>query len=630
MPMNPAPVDPLPLAAEFPHATREDWLKLVDDVLKGASFENRLVARTYDGLRIEPIHPRAANAAPIIGRTAATPWQVLARVELPDPAAANAEARHELENGATGLLLVFKGAIGARGFGLDRSREALTRLLEGIDCKGGIALELDLGAETGAALELADLLTGKGIDAHAADVRFGFDPFGTMARDGGSASPWPQAASTLSQQIQKLASGGWRGPFAAADGRPVHDAGGSEAQELAFVLAGAVAWLRALEASGWAIEEARRVIFFRLVADSDQFVTMAKIRAFRRLWARVEQACGLAPAPAFVSCETAWRTLTRRDPWVNMLRTTVAAFAAGLGGANAVSVLPFTTALGLPDRFARRIARNTQLVLLGESNLARVADPAAGSGGIEALTEGLAAATWLLFQQIESAGGLAAALEAGLLQQQIAQVLVERQRAIATRRAVLTGTSEFPHLAELPVAVLDAERYADVTAGTGRTFAPLPAYRLAEPFERLREASDRRLQDTGSRPTVFLANLGPLAAFTARATFAKNFFEAGGIEAVTNDGFAGAAASTDLTALAAAFRASKASLACLCSSDETYTKEAVAAAAALKDAGVRRLYLAGRPGELEAAQRSAGVEEFIHAGCNALTVLEAAYHDVLR
>src|SRR5262249_20191265 len=182
------------------------------------------------------------------------------------------------------------------------------------------------------------------------------------------------------------ASQGYKGPFAAADGRVIHNAGGSEAQELAWVLATALAYVRALEASGVALADARRMIYFRLAADADQFLTAAKFRALRKLWARVEEACGLIRAPAFIAAETAWRMMTRRDPFVNMLRATVAVVAAGLGGADSIAVVPHTAAIGLPDRFARRIACNTQLILLEESNLARVTDPAAGAGGPESLT----------------------------------------------------------------------------------------------------------------------------------------------------------------------------------------------------------------------------------------------------
>src|SRR5262249_7219812 len=285
-----------------------------------------------------------------------------------------------------------------------------------------------------------------------------------------------------------------------------------------------------------------------------------------KLWARVEAACGLTPAPALLTAETAWRTMTRRDPYVNMLRATIAVVAAGLGGADAVTVLPFTLALGLPDRFARRIARNTQLVLLEESNLAKVADPAAGAGGVEALTDELCRAAWAQFQEIERAGGVWPALEQGLIQGKVAAVRAERAKAVARRRDALTGTSNFPDLAETPPAVLD------VAPVSPPAFEPLPSQRLAEPFEALRDASDRMLAQTGARPKIFLANLGRLADFTARATFARNLFEAGGIEAPPNDGF------LDRDAMIAAFKASGAKLACLCGSDEVYAHEAVEAA----------------------------------------------------
>ena len=201
--------------------------------------------------------------------------------------------------------------------------------------------------------------------------------------------------------IRDLADQGFRGPFAVADGRIIHNAGGSEAQELAFAIAAAVDYLRALEASGVPLDAARGMIYFRLAADADEFLTIAKFRAIRKLWARVEAACGLAPKPTTVAAETAWRMMTKRDPYVNMLRTTIAVTAAGLGGADNIAVLPHTAALGLPDAFARRVARNTQLILLEESNLAKVADPAAGSGAIEDLTAKLCAAAWAQFQEIE-------------------------------------------------------------------------------------------------------------------------------------------------------------------------------------------------------------------------------------
>lgn len=615
--------DNLPLAAEFPAATREQWLRLVDGVLKGAPFEKKLVSTTHDGLTIAPLYPRAADARPL-GR-AGGPWTVMARVDHPEPAAANAEALHELENGATGLTLCFAGAIGAHGYGLDASEATLARVLDGVILEG-IELECDLGPQAReAGGRIAALARGRGVAPDAARIRFGFDPLGTMAAAGTTPLPWRDAAPAFAAAIRDLAEAGFAGPFAVADGRVVHAAGGAEAQELAFALAVAVTYLRALEAAGYGPDVARRMLSFRLAADADQFLTVAKFRALRLLWARVEEACGLSPAPVHVAAETAWRMMTRRDPWVNMLRGTVAAFAAVLGGADSVTVLPFTAALGLPDRFARRIARNTQLILQDEAHIAKVADPAAGAGGVEDLTAQLCRAAWALFQEIEQAGGAAAALESGLIQDKVGAVRAARETAISTRRDPLTGTSEFPHLQEAPVSVLDAAPVRVAPLPAALRFPPLAPMRLAKPYEALRDASDRMLATTGARPRVFLANLGPLAGFTARAMFARNLFEAGGIEAVGNDGFAAANGQTDLAELVAGFERSGAALVCLCGSDEVYAREAVAAAAALAGAGARHIHLAGRPGDLADALRRAGVGSFIFAGCDVLATLRAAH-----
>jgi methylmalonyl-CoA mutase len=609
----------LSIAGEFPPATHEQWLKLVEGVLKGGSFDRKLVHTTADGLRIDPLYQRRSDARPLAGRGAA-PWQVVQRVDHPDPAKANAQALDDLENGATGLLLVFGGGPSAYGYGLEGSDTAIARALDGVYLDG-VAIETDLSPQfKDAGHLLAALVKQRGHSPDAVSIRFNYDPICAKAVAGASPLPWSALAPLFVSIVRSLSDQGFKGPFAAANGQPIHAAGGSEAQELAFVIADGLAYLRALEAGGIALDAARRMIYFRLAADADQFMTMAKFRALRKLWARAEEACGLTPVPAFVSAETAWRMMTQRDLYVNMLRTTIAAFAAGLGGADAVSVLPHTIALGLPDGFARRIARNTQLILLEESNLARVADPAAGSGGIEHLTDDLCRAAWTLFQEIEAAGGAAEAVESGLIQQKVAAVRKQRQAAIAQRKDALTGTSDYPNLSELPGVVLDVKRVAVPPLPASKGFPALPLIRLAEPFEALRDASDAMLAKTGARPKVLLAELGSPADFTARAIFARNFFEAGGIEAVGH--------STTGARPAAALKSSGAQFACLCSSDEVYAKEAPAVARALQDAGAKRVYLAGRPGAIETELTQAGVNTFVYSGCDALATLREA-HDIL-
>jgi methylmalonyl-CoA mutase len=654
--------DELRLASDFAPASYDDWRKLVDGVLKGAPFE-KLVGKTSDGLKIEPIYPRAIGAAPVAGRAAALPWQIMQRIDHPDAATANAQALHDLENGATGLTLVFAGANGAHGFGLAPTPEAIEKVFDGIFLDAGISIELQVGPQSRmAAIHVAEYVTRKGLSPAACDIRFGLDPIGACAAWGASPYGWTVIEPAVSGAIKGLAAMGFEGPFAVADGRVIHDAGGSEVQELAFVLATALAYLRTLEGAGVALEDAQKMIYARLSADADQFLTLAKFRALRLLWARIEQACGLTPKPIFIAAQTAWRMLTQRDPYVNMLRATIATFSAGLGGANAITVLPHTLALGLPDPFARRVARNTQLVLLEESNLAKVSDPAAGAGGIEALTRELCEAAWSLFQEIEKAGGIFTSLEQNLIQRKVAAARAVREQNIARRKEVLTGATEFPNLHEAEVAVLDAKPVVLAPYGEAKfKFDALPPMRLAAPFEVLRDRSDQILKDRGARPKVFLANLGTPADFTARATFAKSFFETGGIEAIEflpsplpsgerstpQASGEGALASNrnpspapspsaqerplpmgevkDFAALATAFKSSAAALVCLCSSDKVYAQQAVAAAKALQAAGVKHIYLAGRPGEQEAALRAAGVNDFVFAGGDALVTLQEAY-----
>jgi methylmalonyl-CoA mutase len=612
--------DDLRLAADFQPATYDDWRKLVDGVLKGAPFE-KLVGKTYDGLKIEPIYPRAHGAAPVAGRAEAAPWQIMQRIDHPDAAQANAQALHDLENGANGLTLVFSGANGAYGFGLEPSAEALEKVLDGVFIDAGIAIELQVGLQSRmAAIHMAEYVKRRGVDPAACSIRFGLDPIGACAVWGSSPYSWPEIVPAVTGAIKGLAAMEFKGPFATADGRVIHDAGGSEVQELAFVLAAGVQYMRALESAGVGLEDIQGMIYARLSADADQFLTMAKFRALRLLWGRVEQSCGLAPKPLFIAADTAWRMLTRRDPYVNMLRATMATFSAGLGGADSINVLPHTLALGLPDPFARRAARNTHLVLLEESNLAKVADPAAGSGGIETLTQQLSEAAWALFQEIEKAGGVFSALTQNLIQKKVAATRGVREANIAKRKEVLTGASEFPNLHEAAVTVLDTRPVELAPYGEARiAFDALPPMRLAAPFERLRDKSDEILKKTGARPKVFLAGLGTPADFTARATFAKSFFETGGIETVDTEGF------TEPATLAAAFKASGAALACLCSSDKVYADHAIPAAKALHAAGSKHIYLAGRPGEQEAALRAAGVNDFIFAGGDALAMLQDAY-----
>ncbi|MGW2363999.1 methylmalonyl-CoA mutase small subunit [Streptomyces sp. NPDC001667] len=617
--MTVLPDEGFSLAAEFPDSTREQWQRLVEGVLRkagtsdasGSAAEGALTTPLQDGLATRPLYT-AEDAPPAPGYpgfhpfvrggrtegTAVSGWDVRQRHAHPDPRRANEAVLADLENGVTSLWLT----VGAHGTPVS----GIATALEGVYLDLAPVV-LDAGPDVAAAAgELLRLHDEHGVQ-QTATGNLGADPLGALARTGTDADPAGALATAADLAARCLRDRpGLRA--LTVDALPYHDAGGSAAQELGASLATGVAYLRALTDRGLGVDQACAQLEFRYAATADQFLTIAKLRAARRLWARVADVSGATTGAAQRQhAVTSSVMMTRRDPWVNMLRTTIACLGAGVGGADAVTVLPFDAALGLPDAFARRIARNTSSILLEESHLARVIDPAGGSWYVERLTDELAHAAWAWFQEIERAGGQAAALRSGLIAERLADTWRQRTEDLATRREPITGVSEFPNLGEPPVP----RDPAPATPGGG-----LPTVRRDEAYEALRARSDAHLTATGTRPRVFLAALGPAAAHTGRATFAANLFQAGGIEPVHDP----VAVGPDTAA--GAFARSGASVACLCSSDKLYAEQAEAVATALKEAGAERVFLAGRP---DAAQqetyRRAGVDEFVFAGGDAVTVL---------
>src|SRR6201996_416531 len=629
------PEEALAEAAEFPRASREDWQRLGADVLAksgrtglpGPEAEAALVTEVEDGLRVQPLYT-AEDAAPAPGRPGFAPfvrggrvagpvidgWDIRQQHAHPDPHRSNEAVLADLENGVTSLWLTVGGS------GLPVS--ALPDVLDGVYLNLAGAV-LDAGAEFAeAAAQLFTLWTdGPGaVPAPEASGNLGADPLGLLARTGQDAETGSQlaAAGQLAARCQREFPGV---RALTVDALPYHDAGASAEQELGLALSTAVAYLRQLTESGLTASQAAGQLEFRYAAGADQFLTIAKLRAARRLWSRVAAACGVdgASAGQRQHAVTSSVMMTERDPWVNMLRTTVAALSAAVGGADAITVLPFDSALGLPDNFARRIARNTQAILHDESSLARVIDPAGGSWYAEQLTDQLARGAWDFFQQLERAGGQQAALSAGLVAERIAQNWAQRTVDLAHRRGPATGVSEFPTRAERPVA----REPAPARPGGG-----LPRVRRAAAFEALRTRSDQQLAATGARPRILLATLGSRAVHTARSAFAANLFQAGGIETPLSEAAGGSkTAKPDLEALAEAFRASAARAACICSSDALYAEYGEAAAGALKAGGGRYVVLAGRPGDRREAWQSAGVDGFVYLGCDAVAALAAAFDE---
>ncbi|WP_405775297.1 methylmalonyl-CoA mutase family protein [Streptomyces sp. NBC_01538] len=594
--MTVLPDDGLSLAAEFPATTHEQWQRLVAGVLrksnkdvKGPQAEEALSTALEDGLRTRPLYT-AHDTAPPPGFPGFAPFVRGGRPEGNTVGGWDVRQRHatlvgdavlgDLENGVTSLwLTVGPDAIPVA---------SLARALDGVYLDLAPVV-LDAGQEVEpAARELLRLYEERGVAREAARGNLGADPLGHEARTGEESAFAPVA------ELARLCAEQYPGLRAlTVDALPYHEAGGSAAQELGASLATGVAYLRELTEAGLSVEQACAQLEFRYAATADQFLTIAKLRAARRLWARVAEVSGAPAAGAQVQhAVTSPVMMSRRDPWVNMLRTTVATLAAGVGGADSVTVLPFDHALGLPDAFARRIARNTSTILVEESHLARVIDPAGGSWYVERLTDELAHAGWEFFQWIEGLGGPAPALRSGRLGEALATTWAARSAKLAKRREPITGVSEFPNLAER----LPHREPAPVPPSGG-----LPRVRRDEAYEALRARSDAHLAATGSRPRVFLATIGPAAAHSARTTFVSNLFQAGGIEPVTDGTFADSGA-TEV---------------CLCSSDTLYEEQAATVAAELKAAGASHVFLAGRPGQYT------DVDAYVFAGCDAVAVLSA-------
>jgi len=485
VPAMPLAEDRIPLADDFPPAAREQWEALAARSLKGRSLES-LRSRTADGVVIEPLHPPAGTAAavrPAPRPDRDRPWDLRALVDHPDPAQANAHALEELENGAASLLLPLDPS-GETGVAV-AGRDDLARVLDGVLLDlAPVALDAGwMGPQ--AADWLAELAKG----GPAAPLRFNLDPLGAFALQGVSPGPLAAHVAAAAATGARHAAAYPRARLFLASGQAAHEAGGSEGWELGLALAGALAYARALSEAGMPPAEAFGRISLGLSADVECFTTIAKLRAARLLWAKLATACG-APAPAVLEVRSARRMLAALDAWTNLLRLTAAGFGAAAGGAEVVILDAFTAPLGRPAPLARRQARNIQLILMEEAGLGRVADPAGGSGHLEALTDGLARAGWAAFQAMERAGGAAEALKSGVIAEAVAAARDARTEAYVEDRLGLIGVTRFPNPDAQPPAVepVDAAPFArpapDVSRpGTDDRCPALRPIRWAQPFE---------------------------------------------------------------------------------------------------------------------------------------------------
>ncbi len=679
------------LGEDFPKQSRETWRNLAEQDLKGAPFDKRLLTKLIEGITVQPLYFADGDTqiraglpgqSPLIrGGTplgaARSGWEIIQEHRHPDPIVSNRALLQDLSGGATSVVVRLSPRLldepdmngcGCGGGAYVDSIEQMDALFRDVDLsRVPVSITGGPGFYSAAAL-LTALLEKRGVEPKDRKGSFNADPLGSFAAKGVGY----RNANVLLEQAAELASltaKEYPGITALQVSTAAYDnAGATAVQELAAAIATGVEYLRACDALGLPPEQSLSQIVFSLAVGCDQFLEISKFRAIRALWNRVQEVVGVAGTKRYirVHARTSRRILTKRDPWVNLLRTTIGCFAAAVGGADKITVLPFDDGVGPSDDFAQRIARNTQIVIADEVHLGRVIDAAGGSFYVETLTRELAEKAWTAFQSIEAAGGMLAVLRSGAFKREIDTTWEQRQKDLSRRKTPITGVSEYPNLREAalirePASTVELERAineyreqraADTKiveataklsdlAGAERFSAASTALlrgatrlqienalgrnpetidrfhlrRFSSGYEKLRDASDAVLSRSGKRPRIFLANMGPIAVHTARAAYAQNFFEAGGFEAITNDGFETAEAA------AAACVKESCTLAIICSSDAWYQTGAAGIAAALKSAGVKTLFLAGNPGTEAETYKKAGIDQFIFVGCDVLTTL---------
>jgi methylmalonyl-CoA mutase len=700
------------LGADFPKIDYAAWRAAVEKELK-APFEKRMFASTYEGFTLQPLYneeifatggdpsgmpgftPFVRGGAPL-GSTVAG-WDIRQEHAEADPAEANAQILDDLTNGVTSIVLRLDAAARA-GLDADDTRAAgragedgvmvsatadVARALEGVHIQhAGIWLAADGAFLPAAALYVA-AARQRGIAPDQLLGSFNADPLGALLHEGELAVPLDVALRQMADLAVWTAANAKHMCSVMVNTRRYHDAGATSAQDLAFMLATGVEYLRVLTAAGLGIDEAARQITFSISIGCRFYQGIAKIRAARLLWAQAVAAAGGSAAAQRLRLRTttARRVITTRTPMINILRNTAAAYAGAVGGADAITTVPIEAPDVLSTSASRSNARNTQLILAEECHLDHVIDPAGGSWYIEWYTRQLAEQAWALFRQIEAEGGMIQAATSGWAVQQIDTVRPKRERDIATRKLPITGISEHANVAEgarpraapPPTAALRAAaaqrlaawraahapapalanlagaaaastkpgRLTDLAleaAAAGATIGqiaaalvppdaapahvtPLPVYPFDQAYEHLREASDRFAEKHGHRPRVFLAGFGSIAHQIGRKTFASNFFQAGGFEVLGREG------KYDVDQAAAEFAASGARIAVICSTDKLYATGVAELAPKLRAAGARTVILAGHPGAEEAAYRAAGVDSFIFLKADVLATLTSLLRD---
>ncbi len=617
-----------------------DWRQRVEQELRGADFDATLVSRPYTGIEVQPLYSPGTSTAgtstaehspgtwtgPVVA--GALGWHSCSLLEAPSIAQVRRQWEDDAAGGSTAAWLRFDLATRLGLTTTDGTTDGIPlRNVEDLEewFGDGLSIDtpwiLDAGANAlPAALTFLAFADSRGAQRASLELHCGLDPLTALATDGELPGPLDALKAEMRQLTTFCDAVLPRSTALTLSTVPIHEAGGDPVDELGWLAAALVETLRWMDSEGVEPATVAPRVLLRLTADTDLFGTIAKLRAARTLWQRVLTACGVDEPPApLLHVVGGDRTLTRRDPWVNMLRATSQGVGAVLGGAGFVTVPSWDRPLGSASTNGRRLARNTQSILGLESALGRVADPGAGSYYLEALTDQFARAGWQRMREIEARGGACAELTSGRLATTLAEQWSARADQLARREIAITGVSEFANLDERvpqPASPAASERTVPAhgcdeedlelasaldrlsvwcrCAASGASIAelsqaldrapnedspaprvePLPRQRDAAAFEALRA----RAESAPQPPLVHLERLGPLREHKARADFARRFFAAGGI----------AVAETD------AYDPAVTPIACLCGTDDAYATSGADDAARLRAAGASTVLVAGR------------------------------------
>ncbi|MFT7581212.1 MAG: methylmalonyl-CoA mutase [Myxococcota bacterium] len=585
----------------FDPIDRETWLTAVAADLRGKPFET-LATAVAEGVRMSPLNAppvdTAAMTAAIRGTLARRgAWDARQAFRLGNDV--SSAIQEDILGGVTSVLLE-----GDPSKAPEETATQIAAILAALP-HAGARVAIDAGHGT-ALVAQALLKTDTPTGLWAA---FGVDPLAALAMDPSDDDTCSAALAEMVELTTGVIAANLDAHTVMVDTAVYEHAGADPVQQLAYAVATGVTYLRTLVETEVPLADAARHMSFGFRVGGAFVVEVAKLRAFRWLWARVLEASGATPGTdVHVQVRTSDRVITARDPWINMLRGTLTGFVGSVGNADCITIAPFDTALGTPDALGRRVARNTHQVLADEAYLAKVADPAAGSHTIDTLTGQLGLAAWRLFQQIEAMGGMPTALTSGWAASAVADTAQVNLRRVASRREMITGVSAFPDVDE-PALPRDGDGLRDNSEA-------FPLRRPAAMFEELRDRTDAETATAGTRPSVFLAVVGTRASHAGRASWITNLVGVAGVGVASHPHF------EDDAAMAQAFTQSGCEVAVLCGSDTTYATRAVASAGALKTAGAHQVLLAGRAGDHADVWARAGIDGYLHIGLDMRSTLE--------